>query len=371
MHINPPDYAHGQRFLHGPDWRCHVAETWLAKPQQSGPPTDLDVQAWCAFLRLHRGGPQDRARALQEHAHLAAALELTEEIAIANRLKVLVLADCTPAQICKRLSMDAQVLDAWEKIFFDVRSVRTAMDWIVSKVIKPVEEQGDASLVVKLKLACIGGPLAALAALEAESRVLTRTGPTLFDLKVCLYSKCEQAFELSLDTAEQRRFFIKTHADLMHQEKQLQLAERKLAHQSQKALRRHELALAKLEQRRQRAAERAAQATHKNADKAAKQKRVRTSKRKLQGEGLPLVEALPTEKQGMPFVTVVSKGSPPLQSAERCQGENQSKPWQENHQQEMPGPRHGSKNHEHGKGPQLARKAKSRTTDRPIALLRE
>ena len=129
----------------------------------------------------------------------------------------------------------------------------------MAKVIHPVQDQGDTALAVKLKMALAGGPLVAQAALEAKTRLLARQGCTLLDLHIGLHLKCQQAMEMSLDSAPQRRLFIKLHADLLYRERQLHLQERQLVHRCQQALRKHELAQANLELRRQRAAARAAE----------------------------------------------------------------------------------------------------------------
>jgi hypothetical protein len=279
MQRNPQDYARWQRFSKGPDWRRQLAEAWLADPQHDDVPADPDVQVWCAYLRRERGEPHNQDLAAAECAHLAAVTALTEKPAITDELRILVVAGCTPEDISRRLSVDAKVLAVWETIFFDVRPVRTAMDWIVHKVIKPIEDQGNAALAVKLKLAMAAGPLAAQAALEAESSVLARQGCNLFDLKVCLHMKFQQAVELGLDSAEQQRLYIKTHTDLLYREKKLLLEERKLAQKCQEALHKHELAMGQLELRRQRAAERTSTIAPETATKNAQPEVARGRKR--------------------------------------------------------------------------------------------
>lgn len=291
MKINSQEFAHRQRFLHGPAWRRQLGEVLLANPEQDGAWVDPELKTWCAFIRQQRSAPEGRERAAKEFGYLAAAVALDEDSVVANQLKVVVLAGCTPEAICARFLIDAKVLAAWEKVFFDVRQVRTALDWIVCKVIAPVEEQGEVSLAAKLKLACAGGPLAAEAALEAESHVLAQEGPTLFELKLCLHLKFQQAVQLGLGTAKERRFYLKMHADLMYREKQLQLKERQLEWKCQEALQKHELAKGKRELCRPRAAERAAQVAQTEIERPATQESLQAGNLERQAEMLPPAES--------------------------------------------------------------------------------
>jgi hypothetical protein len=324
MTISSHDYAHRQRYLHGPAWRRQLGEVELAKTQPGdSPAADPQLQRWCAFLRLQRGVPQDGACVVKEFKDLAAAAELAADRGLSKQLQVLVLGDCTPEAIKERLGIDANVLAAWEGVYFDVRAVRTALDWIACQVIEPVQQQGDVALAAKLKLACAAGPRAALAALDAESRVLTRSGPTLFDLKVCLHLKFQQAVELSLDTDQQRRFYIKTHGNLLHREKQLQLAERKLQWQCEEALRKQAVAESKRQLRGQRATARAAQVAAKKT--AAQEAEVQACRRQPEAEVLPPSEVLQPSKRVSKRRAVASTGRQPLEHAAGSPVENRPK----------------------------------------------
>jgi hypothetical protein len=324
MKINPHDYTQRQRFLHGPDWRRHLGEVELAKTQQGDAPPDLQLRRWCAFLRLQRDTPQDHERLASEFADLAAAVALAADSALTKQLWVLVLGGCTPQAIGERLGIDPAVLAAWEDLYFDVRSVRTALDWIVLKVIEPLQQQGEGTLAAKLKLACAAGPLAAQAALDAESRVLMRAGPTLFELKVCLHLKFQQAVELSLDTEQQRGFYLKLHAALMHREKQLQLAERKLDWQCQEALRKQAVAEGQRQLRRQRATARAAQVAAKKT--AAKEAAVQACGQQAEAALLPPGETGQPSRRVSKRRAAASTAKQPLEQAAGSPVENRPRP---------------------------------------------
>jgi hypothetical protein len=50
------------------------------------------------------------------------------------------------------------------------RAARGATDWVLLNIIGPEQQRGDGHLAARLKFACAGGPAAAVAVLDAESR---------------------------------------------------------------------------------------------------------------------------------------------------------------------------------------------------------
>src|SRR5262249_15358552 len=153
--------------------------------------------------------------------------------------------------------------------YFDVRAAREATGWVLAKVIQP-EQQRDCHLAAKLKFASAGGAAAARAILDAESRLSLRQGETLFDKKIRLHLKFDEAAQGSLDTDRKQLFFIRRQAELMHREKRLRLAERRLEQKCQEALRVQQLAERRLELRAQRDEQRAAQAASRQAERTRK-----------------------------------------------------------------------------------------------------
>jgi hypothetical protein len=261
-----------QRHIHGPDWRWKLAQAW-AGSAATGPINRTDQQVCAAFdyLRKQAGAPGQQRRARQQFPHIATAELLAQNSEVCGELKVLVLGGCSPPEICERLSLDPKVLATWESLFFDVRGSQEATDWVLANVIQPEQERGDGHLAAKLKCACAGGPVAAVAVLDAESRVSLKAGATLFDKKIILHLKFDQAAKLKIETNSEKLFFLKMHVKLMGQEKQLRQAEKRLEQKSQEALEKHSLAQQRLELQRQRQEERAAQAAERKEARARKE----------------------------------------------------------------------------------------------------
>lgn len=168
--------------------------------------------------------------------HIAAALALSQNAAISDQIKVMVLGDCPAEEIADQFGLDARILTNWEGLFFDVRSARRASSWILNAVIQSEQQKGKNHLASQMKFAHAGGPVAAKAILMAESRVAIKQGVDLFDKKICLHMKFDQAINLSVETDKAKMFLIKCHADLLHREQRLRMEQRKLAQRCQEAL---------------------------------------------------------------------------------------------------------------------------------------
>src|SRR5262249_21387368 len=152
------------------------------------------------YLRARAGGGDAHERASQQFPHVAAAERLAEDAAACGQLKVLVLGDCPRAEIAGRLRLTPEVVGAWEDLFFDARAARASAGWLRSWVIAPEERAGHSRLAAQLKFAC-AGPHAARAALDAGSRVPLSQGGRLFDNKVLLALKLDEAAQAPLATA--------------------------------------------------------------------------------------------------------------------------------------------------------------------------
>lgn len=251
MAIDLETLAHDQRSRHGPAWRRQLAEAIVTglSPEINAQ-DDEHVREMCAYLRLMRDSPIPMEQIRERFAAIAVADKLQEDASIRKQLKVLVLGDCQPQEISRRLSIDSRVLAAWECMHFDVRPARDASDWILLNIIRPELDQGDEYLAAMLKSAWAGGAVVAWAILAAESRSSLKAGQRLFDLKIRLHLRLQQAVELPLDSNSAKLFFIKLHSELMLQEQKLHLAERRLEQKSREALARQQLAEERLALRR-------------------------------------------------------------------------------------------------------------------------
>jgi hypothetical protein len=47
-----------------------------------------------------------------------------------SELKILIMADCPRDEIAQRYGVAAEVVEACEELFYDVRAAREAIDWI-------------------------------------------------------------------------------------------------------------------------------------------------------------------------------------------------------------------------------------------------
>jgi hypothetical protein len=213
-------------------------------------------------------GTHHKERARRRFPDIAAAEALVRDATKCEQLKILVVGDCPVSEIAARTGISVSILEAWESIFFDVRAARDASDWVFRWVMVPLLQQGNGRLAAKLKFAYAGGPLAAKALLDAEARVPLKQGVRLFDQKLLLQVKFEEALQYPLNSNRDALNFIKMHADLMYQEKRLQLQERKLAQRSDEALAKQKLAERRLEVSAQRLAERAARRAHGEAERS-------------------------------------------------------------------------------------------------------
>lgn len=241
-----------QRFQRGPAWRWRLAADLVSErvhmPTGAGDP---QVRAVVAYLRERRSGRL--AKELPPvAAHLEAAEELAENAPLCAQLKILVMADCTPEDTALRLSVPVPVVATWESVFFDIRPVRSALDWILEHVIKPEEEGTNAHLAARLKLAFVGGSTAATAVIDAESYVSTCRGVRLFDARLRLYLAFRELEVYSIATLARRRKFLSKLDDAREREQRLRRATEQFEEHCHEALRQQKLA----EHRRQRQHER-------------------------------------------------------------------------------------------------------------------
>jgi hypothetical protein len=200
---------------------------------------------------------------------------LSADADVCDRAKILVLGDCPESEVADLLELDQRVLTAWEALFFDVRDNRQASDQVLAQVIAPEQRGGNAHLAAMMKFAHAGGSVAARAILKAESRVKLQQGVTLFDKKILLNLKLDEAMSLSLDTERSRLFFVRHHAELLEKERRLHLQERKLELRCQEALQKEAQAEARLERARRHNEERTARQAEKQARQARKEEQQR------------------------------------------------------------------------------------------------
>jgi hypothetical protein len=236
MEGNWETLAEWLRFRDGPDWRWKLTTALTDRPHPALiPQGDPAVREALDYLRWQGQGPDAGLEVTPEAAaRVAGALLLAQDAPSSGAAKVLVLGTCPPAEIAARLGLEEGVIVLWEQLFFEVRPFLHATSWLANRVIRPVQQK-DAPLAARMKLAC-AGPFAARAALDAGKRVSLDPGQRLFEQRVLLSLKFEEASQVVLGTDRSKLSFMKTYHELMQRERRLRLAEQRLEAKCQRAL---------------------------------------------------------------------------------------------------------------------------------------
>jgi hypothetical protein len=260
MKRTPEQIVYQRRHYNGPTWRWGWAKELAKRPAYEGraarAQADGHVRAAEGYLRQRYGQKElpvdDVAPAESSLAPVAQAVALNEDEVVLGDLKVLVLGGCPANEIAARYGLPEDVVTTWELLFFDIRPVAKATDWLLLNVIKPLQQQGECHLAAKLKFAT-AGPVSARAIVDALERVSLRQGQSLFDQKIALMVKFQEAVEkVPIDSERAKLRFIQLHAQLMDREQRLRLAERRLEQRSQEALQKQQAAVVQQEQARRR-----------------------------------------------------------------------------------------------------------------------
>lgn len=252
-------YVQAYRGLRGPAWRLALAaELPPNRMHRLVCEADPDVRDVHHFQQLCSRGDSGKSRAKAHYPAIAAAYGLNQDEAKCAAAKILTLGASQRGEIAARLDIEEDILEKWEGLVFDVRQGRDAVGWIHAQVIRPEQSRGNGQLASKMKAAVAGGPVVAQAILDLDSRMPVTAGEKLFDRKLTLHLKFDEAAELSLSTNREKMFFMKLYVELQSQENRLKLAERKLERRCAEARDKLELAKIRMEAVQQRKAARAA-----------------------------------------------------------------------------------------------------------------
>ncbi len=199
------DIARDERSLHGPGWRCDLAEALIHR--RLGPWQRRFGQE---FIDLHHfrslcaHSTVGEKQALALYPAIAAAEKLNADAVMAGHLKVAVLGELDPKEVARQFDIDEAVLRAWEMMYFDARDLRLARGWIDAHVIRPELAAGRADLAARLRMVSAVGAAAARAILQADTRLPSNEGQRLFERQLKLYLKFEAAIDMTLDTDKTR-----------------------------------------------------------------------------------------------------------------------------------------------------------------------
>jgi hypothetical protein len=233
--IDTDTWAMEKRFFDGPAWRWRQAQSLAAfGPRRLQQIADQMLRDATRYVRGLPGNEK-------EFPLISAAERLANDGGTGHKLKILVLAKCSAAEIATRLDIREEVIHVWESVFFDVRDALPAIDWILAKVIQPAQEGGLRELASKMKFAYVAGPVAATAILDCEARPLCALAERIFDRTLRLSIKFDAVTAIPLRTSQEALRFMVLASKLRLSEKHLELAKRRLEHKCQEASRRYEI----------------------------------------------------------------------------------------------------------------------------------
>ena len=237
--------------MSGPAWRCQFARELAASAARLLHRGDELVHRAAEYLRALQKDDAGQ-RLCAKFATIDAAFQLQEQEAVVEKLKILILADCAPSVIAERLRLDGNVIELWEKLFFDVRPCLGALDWISSNVIEAETLRGNRRLAARLKAAIAGGQKFAIAILDADDKIPVEEGERLFRRKLLLDLKLDEAHSFPLANGADALRIIKLSVELHHDEKRLELDTARFQYQCEEAAKAHKLAHEQLELSRRR-----------------------------------------------------------------------------------------------------------------------
>jgi hypothetical protein len=206
------------------------------------------------FYALCAGGADGNLRATKKYPHLAQAILLHEDATKTDVMKLLILVDAPPTTIAQRVGVEPVVVEAWERLFFDVRDLRSAVGWISGQVIEAEYQGGYAALAARMKLALTAGVEGVNAILVLDQGAPVDEAERLFQRQLKLHLKFDEAVNMPFTSERSRMGFIQVYIDLLSEERRLELAGKQLAARCAAARDRYELAKMRLKATQERAA---------------------------------------------------------------------------------------------------------------------
>ena len=165
------DHAQAERGLRGPGWRWRLArelpfshwDPWMQH-------YDEHIRAARHFLELVGHSPVGAKQAEALYPQIVAAVALDRDAAKVAELKIAVFGDLPPAEIVRRMPVDATALQVWESLFYDARQLRRHIAWVSAQIVDAELAAGNVDLATKLQLVAAVGSRGATAILDAGSR---------------------------------------------------------------------------------------------------------------------------------------------------------------------------------------------------------
>jgi hypothetical protein len=248
------EFARCQRGMLGPAWRCKAAleitnVSYLNLAQMWDP---LTIAA-AKYFALRSDGVEGLERAAAAYPKIDAAIALHDDVAKTDVIKLLVLAEVPVDAIAQRVGGDPEVVATWEGLFFEVRGMGSATSWLSVHVVDQERQAGNTALAARMKLALVAGVEGANAVLAMDQGAPLDEAERLFQRKLKLNLKFDEAAAMPIDSERGRLTFIKLYVHLQTSERQLELAGKKLAARCAQARDRHELAKLRIDYAQERA----------------------------------------------------------------------------------------------------------------------
>ncbi len=232
------------REIHGPEWRWREAQRRMAAQKPPWPLPDRLVGQLTVYLGLKRRSLPDAAR---RFPRLAAAEQVHQQPALAERLRLMVAAQVPPEQIAARLAIATEIVQLYEAIFFDVRQHLHQGSWIVIHVLHPLEKSGNFQLSARFRAALSGGTAVLDALLSDEIDFPVTFTEQMFKKRTHLMALESEAISVVPLDRESAWKFVQMGARWRIESRRIELAEKRLDAKCLAAARDFELKRQKLE----------------------------------------------------------------------------------------------------------------------------
>jgi len=246
-------FLRGQRSIRGPKWRSGAAQELANSADQSSArawdPLTIDTAKYYAQCA---DGEDGIIRARKKHPAIAAAILVNDDDAKTDVMKLMILVDSPTNTIAKRVGVEPAVVEVWERLFFDVREMRSAVSWLSGQVIEAECKAGNTALAARMKLALVAGVDGVNAILELDEDAPVNEAERLFQRKLKLDLKFDEAANMPLGSDRNSMKFIKLYLQLQGSEKRLELDGKKLAASCAEARDRHERGKLRMENAQER-----------------------------------------------------------------------------------------------------------------------
>ena len=248
MALTREKFARCQRGLQGPGWRSKTAQEMtnvnsLSVAQLGDPLTIAAVK----YFALRADDVDGRERAAAAYPKIEAAIALHDDNDKTDVVKLMILADFPVAAIGTRVGVEPEVIQVWEELFFDVRGMRSATNWLSMQVVNHEHKAGNTELAARMKVAIVAGIDGVNAVLALDEGAPVDEAERLFQRKLKLSLKFDAAAEMPIDSERSRLAFIKLYVHLQLSERHLELAGKNLSARCAEARNRHELANLQME----------------------------------------------------------------------------------------------------------------------------